>query len=302
MKLHEALRRAVWQFGINILQDHRLMPVLADYRAFDDYPAMKQVMKAVSDAGHGKEFCRIALGESPSECLSYAGSMKEALIRNSHFTEEFAGYATDSLAFALGLRNSVHEPSDHGFDAVRRKNEPEHAAERGRSRQKTETKTQVSPERNEKTLGNLSGQATASADADNWFSVGEKYFYGLGLSKNYTEAARCYRKAAELGHPEAARQLGLMYREGLGVEQSLSMAEEWSRKGQVVPQQRNSSAASEDDSAESWFLVGEKFYYGLGLRKNYTEAVRCYRKAADLGHAKAAEQLRLMYRAGFGRN
>ena len=80
MKLHEALRRAVWQFGINILQDNRLMPVLADYRAFDDYPAMKQVMKAVSDAGHGKEFCRIALGESPSECLSYAGSMKEALI------------------------------------------------------------------------------------------------------------------------------------------------------------------------------------------------------------------------------
>ena len=93
-----------------------------------------------------------------------------------------------------------------------------------------------------------------------------------------------------------------MYREGLGVEQSLSMAEEWSRKGQVAPQQRNSSAASEDDSAESWFLVGEKFYYGLGLRKNYTEAARCYRKAADLGHAKAAEQLRLMYRAGFGRN
>lgn len=54
MKFHEALRRAVRQFGINVLQEHRLMSVLADYKAFDDYPAVKEVMKAVSSEGHGK--------------------------------------------------------------------------------------------------------------------------------------------------------------------------------------------------------------------------------------------------------
>ena len=43
MKLHESLRKIVRQFGINVLQEKRLMSLLADYRSFDDYPAMKDV-------------------------------------------------------------------------------------------------------------------------------------------------------------------------------------------------------------------------------------------------------------------
>ena len=80
MKFHEALRRAVRQFGINVLQEHRLMSVLADYKAFEDYPAVKEVMKAVSAEGHGKELCRLAMDGSDEECLRYAEDLKKSLV------------------------------------------------------------------------------------------------------------------------------------------------------------------------------------------------------------------------------
>ena len=53
MKLHEALRRAVREAGVSVLKDRKLLFLLSDYRAFDEYPAMRQVMKAVADRRKG---------------------------------------------------------------------------------------------------------------------------------------------------------------------------------------------------------------------------------------------------------
>ena len=47
MKLHEALKKVFWQFGIAVLQEKRLIFILADFKAFDEYPAMRKVMEAV---------------------------------------------------------------------------------------------------------------------------------------------------------------------------------------------------------------------------------------------------------------
>ena len=116
MKLHEALRKIVRQFGVNVLQEQRLMSLLSDYQAFDGFPAMKALMKSIADEGHGKELCRLSIDGSDSECLRYVDDIKKSLIRNSHFRNEFAGYAADSLAFALGLFSLVLEPSDHGYE------------------------------------------------------------------------------------------------------------------------------------------------------------------------------------------
>jgi len=311
MKLHEALRRAVWQFGINILQDHRLMPVLADYRAFDDYPAMKQVMKAVSDAGHAKEFCRIALGESPSECLSYAGSMKEALIRNSHFTEEFAGYAADSVLFALGFRTSAVEPSDNGYEAVRKISGTAQAGLSGRS--SASPTARIETEAAPKTDKKKSASAPSGLkEADALFRLGQKYYYGTGVGKDYREAAACYRKAAEQGHSDAAERLGYMYRDGLGVERSWSEAQKWFSKVRrvpsPVPQSRaaspqrkvQSAAESENYDPEEMFQLGENRFHGWGVVQDFAAAAEYYRKAAEKKHPKAAYILGYMYQYGLG--
>lgn len=222
MKFHEALRRAVRQFGINVLQEHRLMSVLADYKAFDDYPAVKEVMKTVSSEGHGKELCRLAMDGSDEECLHYAEDLRKSLVRNSSFREEFAEYAAESLAFALGLRTSVQEPSDHGFEAVRGKNEPESA---GKSRQRTEARSEAATQEER----NISPSRSDIESSYELYLLGEKYYFGRGVRQDYAKAAEYYHKAAELGNVKAAVCLGYMYRDGRGVARSQSDAEKWLR-------------------------------------------------------------------------
>ena len=90
MKLHESLRKIIRQFGINVLQEKRLMSLLADYKSFDDYPAMKDVMRAVADEGHGKELCRLAMDGSDADYHRYADDVRKSLVRNGHFKESLA--------------------------------------------------------------------------------------------------------------------------------------------------------------------------------------------------------------------
>lgn len=63
MKLQDALKKILWQFGVLVLQEKRLMSILADFQAFDEYPALKQVMKVLSDDGYAKELCSLAVCE-----------------------------------------------------------------------------------------------------------------------------------------------------------------------------------------------------------------------------------------------
>jgi len=118
MKLHESLRKIIRQFGINVLSEKRLLFILSDYRAFDEYPAMKQVFEAIVSTGAGKELMRLSLDDDRDGCLSYARELRKSLSEQRHFREDLAGCAVDSILFALGLTDTVTEPSDHGFDAV----------------------------------------------------------------------------------------------------------------------------------------------------------------------------------------
>lgn len=54
MKLQDALRKVIRQLGVGIIQEKRLMSFLADYKAFDDYPAVKEVMRAIATGGTGR--------------------------------------------------------------------------------------------------------------------------------------------------------------------------------------------------------------------------------------------------------
>ena len=56
------------------------------------------------------------------------------------------------------------------------------------------------------------------------------YDYGRGVAKDYAEAVRWYRKAAEQGNANAQYNLGLMYEEGLGVAKDGAEAMRWFRK------------------------------------------------------------------------
>ena len=52
----------------------------------------------------------------PEGVLNSYDYVKKSLCQTRHLRSEFADYAVDSVFFALGLTDSVSEPSDHGFD------------------------------------------------------------------------------------------------------------------------------------------------------------------------------------------
>ena len=121
MKLHEAIRKVIRHFGVNVIEEKRLMSFLADYKAFDDYPAVKEVMRAIATGDSGKKIC-LAADVSDEEFLRLASEIKEKLVSERSFKEEFARYAVDSVSFALGIVSSVTEPCDHGYEAVQKTN------------------------------------------------------------------------------------------------------------------------------------------------------------------------------------
>ena len=59
------------------------------------------------------------------------------------------------------------------------------------------------------------------------FQLGELYFHGRGVGQDHGVAVGWFRKAAERGQPVAQHLLGIMYREGWGVENDDLEAYKW---------------------------------------------------------------------------
>jgi len=59
------------------------------------------------------------------------------------------------------------------------------------------------------------------------FLLGELFFHGRGVGQHYGVAMNWYRKAAARGHPIAQHFVGVMYREGWGVENDDLEAYKW---------------------------------------------------------------------------
>src|SRR5690606_22761882 len=59
-----------------------------------------------------------------------------------------------------------------------------------------------------------------SMTADQWNDLGEKYYEGIGKSKDYVKARACYEEAFKLNpnHQRALYSLGWLYEHGEGVK------------------------------------------------------------------------------------
>ena len=115
----------------------------------------------------------------------------------------------------------------------------------------------------------------SAVDAAKYYNDGVKAYN----AKNYTEAVRLYRIAAEQGYADAQCNLGYCYETGLGVEKDPKEAVKWYRK------------AAEQGFARAQYNLGLCYEYGTGVEKNPTEAVKWYRKAAEQGYERAKSAL-----------
>ena len=75
-------------------------------------------------------------------------------------------------------------------------------------------------------------------DPETQFAIGNKYYNGEGVARDYSEAVKWFRRAADKGNIDAQFQLGLMYETGKGVS-DYSEALNWYR---LAANQGNSDA------------------------------------------------------------
>ena len=69
-----------------------------------------------------------------------------------------------------------------------------------------------------------------SGDAVAMYSLGKCFYNGDGVSQDYGEAIKWWKKAAEKGHETAMYNLGVFYANGAGVSQDYGEAVKWYKK------------------------------------------------------------------------
>ena len=131
-------------------------------------------------------------------------------------------------------------------------------------------------------------KAAEQGDATAQFNLGVMYDKGGGVTRDYAEAVRWYRRAAAQGHARAQFNLGLKYAKGEGVTRNYAEAVRWYRR------------AAEQGNARAQSNLGAMYAKGEGVTRNYAEAVRWYRRAAEQGNATAQNNLGVMYDKGGG--
>ncbi|WP_051261243.1 tetratricopeptide repeat protein [Desulfovibrio inopinatus] len=120
----------------------------------------------------------------------------------------------------------------------------------------------------------------ASAD----FETGLRAFE----EQRYADAAAEWRVAAQAGNSRAQHNLGVLYDEGLGVEQNALEAAKWYQQ------------AAENGVPGAAFNLGAMYDEGYGVEQDFAEAAKWYRAAADAGVVDAQFNLGLLYAIGQG--
>ena len=277
VKLHDALWKIIREHGTSVLGEKRLVFLLMDFRAFDEYPAMRRVMLAAAQNGSLQELSRQAPGAGGDSAgyLRSADDFKRSLSSEFQFREDLSSYAADSLSYALGVIREVREPLYHGFD-------PFDACRGSRGR---------GAAGNEGSAAGISGGSPAgggeAGDAAEGRTGGVTCESGAAGADD-ADWAPALRTAAEQGDAESEYLLGAAYAGGDGVRKDDKEAFGWFMK------------AALQGHREAQFRLGEMCHFGEGTGRDDAEAVRWWRKAAEQGHPGAECRLGDAYRYGDG--
>lgn len=317
MKFHDAMQKVFRQFSPVVLQDDRLVTLLSGYHAFDSRPGIRQVMESIAADGYGRELYRRRLYGAGSAIRDYAGEVRQALVSDRHFSRELSDYAVDSVLYAIGLLDSVEEPSFAVHASITTENSASSHAASGHlpadAREIPEQQglnvpgvtvhdsadrpagTPAAPEQRMAAGKHFSGNtvsqdhgdpdqgiqsAAESGDAAAQYSLARMYEDGKGVSQDDASALRWYRKSATQGNPDAQYRLGRMYEEGKGTSHDYSFAIRWYRK------------AAGQGHSEAEYSLGRMYEKGQGVEQDEEQAARWYSVSADHGNPEAKERLK----------
>lgn len=108
-------------------------------------------------------------------------------------------------------------------------------------------------------------------DVVSTFSASEQRLYSKGLQLyregDYAKALSFFQQAMDAGNPNAANDIGWMYRRGLGVKQDDSQAFQYYRE------------AAQKNNPTALHNVAFMYEHGLGVKKNEDLAFKYYSKS-----------------------
>ena len=109
--------------------------------------------------------------------------------------------------------------------------------------------------------------------------LGNMYYSGDGISsgKDYNRALELYRKAAEQGDRDAQYNIGVMYYNGQGVNQSYQESREWFIK------------SAKKGNSDAQFSLGVIYYEGNGFNVDIDYANTWFKKSCENGDERGCE-------------
>lgn len=130
--------------------------------------------------------------------------------------------------------------------------------------------------------------AAVNNDAVAQRNLGYLYRDGIGVDKNNEEAFRWFYKAAEQGDAIAQNNVGVFYENGIGIEIDVNKALIWYEK----------SAEQGNDYGQ--VNLGKFYLYGIAVEKNFEKAVSFFEYSASKNNAEAEFYLGRCYANGEG--
>ncbi len=127
------------------------------------------------------------------------------------------------------------------------------------------------------------------------------YWNGQGVEKDVHRAAQWYLLAADAGHPKAQHQVAVMYATGEGFEINSDKAFTYMHRSasqgydlaiqDLASMVKQLKDLAEQGNAAALNDVGMLYFHGVGVERDYIEAARYLKKAADKGHENAIQFL-----------
>lgn len=132
-------------------------------------------------------------------------------------------------------------------------------------------------------------KAAAQGNREAQFNIGAMYAEGIGVGKNWTEAAAWLTKAAAQGHAKAKANLCVMYAEGIGVEKNPAEAEKYLNDAVFVG--REPEVTIPNDNISNDELIWRFHFFCNNVLFEHPISKQWIHKLAERGHVEAAIHL-----------
>ena len=131
-------------------------------------------------------------------------------------------------------------------------------------------------------------KAADSGDITSIFAIGYMYYNGYGVSKDYNEAIKWYKKSYEKNKDNkgAISMIAKMYYKGEGVTKDIAEALKWYKKNLEI-----------DENDTECMLIIAEIYCTTGEDKvrSVSEGIEWYKKATNKGNEEALLELANVY-------